>query len=251
MNANVLIVFIIFCSLFQCREIKNANDSNTDEVEIYKTVINYLMKHSGPMFLPDSLIEDSDRLFSEEDSLFFEEELLGFLPDFIREQDSINRYRDEYISQNNLKPLIVISDRTTFSGLNDFSTEVSIIKGSYFPGYSESLYDDIFTKNKNQSKISIDIKTDNFIAVTWPSDTLNIWRKNNGFSAIFDSLYSGYFSFFGFAGSSKVAFNKQKNIAFLFFSFHIAPLNGSGNYFLLEKKGNKWEIIKKRQCYIS
>jgi len=143
------------------------------------------------------------------------------------------------------KGLFVIYDHTTIDSFDQQSV-------AYFEKESGiKLEKDMIERFRAKNKMSYKLEN-NFISslqvVLISEEEINhIFKNGKGW----DDFYKKYPHSHGIITLSRVAFNNDKNIAFLSFGNQCHWLTGIGYYVLLRKEDNRWVIVTKVITWIS
>jgi len=154
-------------------------------------------------------------------------------------------YSDALLQLLGTEGLFVIYDHTTIDPFGQRSV-------AYFEKESGiKLEKDMIERFRAKNKMSYKLEN-NFISslqvVLISEEEINhIFKNGKGW----DDFYKKYPHSHGIITLSRVAFNNDKNIAFLSFGNQCHWLTGIGYYVLLRKEDNRWVIVAKVITWIS
>lgn len=118
---------------------------------------------------------------------------------------------------------------------------------SGLPNASKETLDNYFERNRRQpSQLSPDMQLGiNYILLS-EEELSTIMNQPNGWEAFYGKYSpSGYMQF------SRVGFNETLDQAIVYVGSVPGPMMGSGNYYLMEKKGGQWVIKEQVLAWVS
>lgn len=145
--------------------------------------------------------------------------------------------------------VVILQDTSTQwlpSSSEDLKQRMDYI-ASGLPNASKETLDNYFERNRLQpSRLSPDMQLGISYILLSEEQLSTIMNQPNGWEA-FHEKYSpaGYMQF------SRVGFNETLDQAIVYIGSVPGPMMGSGNYYLMEKKGGKWVIKEQVLAWVS
>jgi len=117
---------------------------------------------------------------------------------------------------------------------------------SGLPNASTETLDNFFQRNRQSTQLSPDMQLGIHYILVSADEFSAVMDQPNGWDA-FHKKYSpsGYMQF------SRVGFNDTVDQAIVYVASIPGPMMGSGNYYLLEKKGGQWSIREQVLAWVS
>jgi hypothetical protein len=117
---------------------------------------------------------------------------------------------------------------------------------SGLPNASNETLDNYFQRNRQPTQLSSDMQLGIHYILLSADDLSAVLDQPGGWEAFYKKYSpSGYMQF------SRVGFNNMLDQAIIYVGVIPGPMMGSGNYYLLEKKGGQWSIREQVLAWVS
>jgi hypothetical protein len=117
---------------------------------------------------------------------------------------------------------------------------------SGLPNASNETLDNFFQRNRQSTQLAPDMQLGIHYILVSADEFSAVMDRPNGWDAFYKKYSpSGYMQF------SRVGFNDTVDQAIVYVGSIPGPMMGSGNYYLLEKKGGQWSIREQVLAWVS
>jgi hypothetical protein len=117
---------------------------------------------------------------------------------------------------------------------------------SGLPNASNETLDNFFQRNRQSTQLAPDMQLGIHYILVSADEFSAVMDQPNGWDAFYKKYSpSGYMQF------SRVGFNDTVDQAIVYVGSIPGPMMGSGNYYLLEKKGGQWSIREQVLAWVS
>jgi hypothetical protein len=150
--------------------------------------------------------------------------------------------------KNNLEPIVIQKDTSTEwlpSSEDELKQRMEYI-ASGLPSASNETLDNFFQRNRQSTQLAPDMQLGIHYILVSADEFSAVMDQPNGWDAFHEKYSpSGYMQF------SRVGFNDTVDQAIVYVASIPGPMMGSGNYYLLEKKGGQWSIWEPVLAWVS
>ena len=150
--------------------------------------------------------------------------------------------------KNNLEPIVIQKDTSTGwlpSSEDELKQRMEYI-ASGLPNASNETLDHFFQRNRQSTQLAPDMQLGIHYILVSADEFSAVMDQPNGWDAFLETFSpSGYMQF------SRVGFNDTVDQAIVYVASIPGPMMGSGNYYLLEKKGGQWSIREQVLAWVS
>ena len=150
--------------------------------------------------------------------------------------------------KNNLDTIVIQEETSTewLPASEDELRQRMEYIASGLPNASNETLDDFFQRNRQSTQLAPNMQLDVHYVLLSADDLSAVMGQPDGWDT-FHKMYSpsGYMQF------SRVGFNETVDQAIVYVASIPGPMMGSGNYYLLEKKGGQWNIREQVLAWVS